>query len=130
MNSFSKLLIKISLLAEWFRGQVLRVTSTSFYVDYFDFGNRKYVDRREVAAVAGKGGGGGGYFRQLPPSIGIKRQPPMAIRVQVRNIPSFQQYNLVKRLVTEGIHKHTLLKLFVLEYCPETDCYTVQLDEI
>lgn len=107
---------------EWFRGQVLRITPAAIFIDYFDFGNRKYVDRREATF--------GDYFRLLPPSLDTKRQPPMAIRLQVRNVPSFQQYNLLRRLIIEGVKNFTLMKLFIVEHCPETDCYTVQFDEV
>ena len=88
-------------------------------MDYFDFGNRKYINKNEAEYS----------FRQLDPSLGIDRMTPVSIRVQLKNVPSFQQYNFLQRIVNEHIKSYDPMNLYVMAYCNDTDAYQVQLDD-
>ena len=104
---------------EWFRGQILRVTSQQFYVEYFDFGNRKYLTSKEAEFS----------FRVLGPALSPKAIFPAAIRVQLRNVPNLQQYNFLKRIVGENIDEYKTMNLYVMGHLAESDSYHIQLDE-
>ena len=107
------------LIDEWYRGLITEAKEEHFSVDYFDFGNKKDINKTEAEYS----------FRQLDPWLGINHMTPASIRVELKNVPSFQQYNFLQRILKEHIKALDPMNMYVMAYCNVNDSYQVQLDD-